>query len=209
MTARFSVRAMTMGTRRRSGWGKRNRRTRSFSPRPWTIFCGWWADDPRYDFGLEILPAPASAPSGPGDFGLAIHSQSIRNPCPPTYARGRRAQFLPAPRAVWYGVFARQAGTIRNPRAGGGMMPSATLPTQCAVALKEWATVLLAMAHGEQLVLIRKGGLIEPGTGFEVRRDTFLFYPTFEHQAVQYLHAPHQASFEEVLRQRAPEGQVR
>ena len=89
------------------------------------------------------------------------------------------------------------------------MMPSATLPTQCAVALKEWATVLRAMAHGEQLVLIRKGGLIEPGTGFEVRRDTFLFYPTFEHQAIQYLHAPHQASFEEVLRQRAPEGQVR
>ena len=66
-------------------------------------------------------------------------------------------------------------------------MPPAAVPGHCAVALKEWATVLEAMAKGEQLVLIRKGGLIEPGSGFELVANTFVFYPTFEHQAVSYL----------------------
>ena len=88
-------------------------------------------------------------------------------------------------------------------------MPAATLPTQCAVALKEWATVLESLAQGEQFLLVRKGGLIEPGGGFEMRREAFVFYPTFEHQAVQYLRPPYQRYFETALRQRAPEGHVR
>ena len=83
------------------------------------------------------------------------------------------------------------------------------LPAQCSTALKEWATVLEAMGRGEQVVLIRKGGLIEPGSGFELAAETFLFYPTFEHQATAYLRAPFQGYFEEASRHRAPEGQVR
>ena len=83
------------------------------------------------------------------------------------------------------------------------------IPGQCAMALKEWATVLEALARGEQLVLIRKGGLIEPGRGFDLMASAFFLYPTFEHQAVNYLRAPFQAYFEEAARRRAPEGQVR
>ena len=83
------------------------------------------------------------------------------------------------------------------------------LATECRMALKEWATVLEAMARGEQLVLIRKGGLIEPGSGFELQANTFVFYPTFEHQAVNYLRPPYRAYFDEALRRRAAEGQVR
>ena len=85
----------------------------------------------------------------------------------------------------------------------------ANVPTQCATALKEWATVLEAMGRGEQVVLIRKGGLIEPGSGFELAADTFLFYPTFEHQAVNYLRPPFQRYFEDASAHRAPAGQVR
>ena len=88
-------------------------------------------------------------------------------------------------------------------------MSAATLPASCATALKEWATVLEALARGEQLVLIRKGGLIEPGSGFTLRASTFLLYPTFEHQAVQYLREPYRPSFDEAQRRRAPEGHVR
>ena len=88
-------------------------------------------------------------------------------------------------------------------------MTTLHLPTECAVALKEWATVLEAMARGEQLILIRKGGLIEPGRGFDVIAPAFVFYPTFEHQAVSYLRAPYQRYFDEAKRHRAPEGQVR
>jgi hypothetical protein len=77
-----------------------------------------------------------------------------------------------------------------------------------STALKEWATVLEAMGRGEQVVLIRKGGLIEPSEGFELLADTFLFYPTFEHQAVSYLRPKFQAYFEEAASRRAPSGQV-
>jgi len=83
------------------------------------------------------------------------------------------------------------------------------VPRECAVALKEWATVLEAMGRGEQLVLIRKGGLIEPGSGFEFISPAFVFYPTFEHQAVQYLREPSQRYFEQAVARRAPDGQVR
>ena len=89
------------------------------------------------------------------------------------------------------------------------MATTANIPTQCAMALKEWATVLEAMARGEQLVLIRKGGLIEPGSGFEVVSESFVLYPTFEHQVVNYLRPPYRRYFEEAVQRRAPEGHVR
>ncbi|MBI2104842.1 MAG: DUF1802 family protein [Candidatus Omnitrophica bacterium] len=88
-------------------------------------------------------------------------------------------------------------------------MSAIELPPACAVALKEWATVLEAMARGEQLVLIRKGGLIEPGSGFELAAPAFVFYPTFEHQAVNYLRPEFRRYFEEAQSRRAPEGEVR
>jgi len=88
-------------------------------------------------------------------------------------------------------------------------MTHPAIPSQCSVALKEWATVLQALAHGEQLVLIRKGGLIEPGSGFELRSPVFVFYPTFEHQAVNFLRTPYRRYFDEAVRNRPPEGKVR
>ena len=88
-------------------------------------------------------------------------------------------------------------------------MTQAVLPAQCAMALKEWATVLEAMARGEQVVLIRKGGLIEPGSGFELASSSFVFYPTFEHQAVNYLRAGYRGYVDEAATRRAADGQVR
>lgn len=89
------------------------------------------------------------------------------------------------------------------------MATTANLPTQTSTALKEWATVLEAMGRGEQIILIRKGGLIEPGSGFELTAENFVFYPTFEHQAVNYLRPEFQRYFEEASKRRAAEGQVR
>lgn len=84
-----------------------------------------------------------------------------------------------------------------------------TGPPATDAALKEWATVLEAMGRGEQLLLIRKGGLIEPGQGFELTAKTFLFYPTFEHQAVQYLRPPYQGYFDQAAARRAPQGHIK
>ncbi|HEX7829415.1 MAG TPA: DUF1802 family protein, partial [Thermoanaerobaculia bacterium] len=47
-------------------------------------------------------------------------------------------------------------------------------------ALKEWSNVVAALAHGTQIVLIRKGGIADPTFGVEA--DRFYLYPTYFHQ---------------------------
>ncbi|HEX7829441.1 MAG TPA: DUF1802 family protein, partial [Thermoanaerobaculia bacterium] len=42
-------------------------------------------------------------------------------------------------------------------------------------ALKEWSNVVAALAHGTQIVLIRKGGIADPTFGVEA--DRFYLYP--------------------------------
>jgi len=49
-------------------------------------------------------------------------------------------------------------------------------------ALKEWAVLVDAMARGDIIAMIRKGGIREQRTGFSVRHDRFLLYPTYFHE---------------------------
>ena len=79
----------------------------------------------------------------------------------------------------------------------------------CRTALKEWAGVVDAFLRGEQLVLIRKGGLIEPGSGFELQAEQFVFYPTFEHQTVNFIREPSRASFESALSRKPSDSLLR
>jgi len=55
------------------------------------------------------------------------------------------------------------------------------------VALKEWAVLVSAMARGELIAMIRKGGIREHRAGFDVRHDRFLLYPTFFHEKLDEL----------------------
>jgi hypothetical protein len=54
-------------------------------------------------------------------------------------------------------------------------------------ALKEWAVVADAMARGEIIALVRKGGIREQRAGFTVRHDRFVFYPTYFHEKADEL----------------------
>lgn len=47
-------------------------------------------------------------------------------------------------------------------------------------ALKEWSNVVAALGRGEQVILIRKGGIADPSFGIEA--DRFYLYPTYFHQ---------------------------
>lgn len=47
-------------------------------------------------------------------------------------------------------------------------------------ALKEWSTVVDALGRGEQVILLRKGGIADPHFGLEA--DRFYLYPTYFHQ---------------------------
>jgi hypothetical protein len=54
-------------------------------------------------------------------------------------------------------------------------------------ALKEWAVLVDAMARGEIIAMVRKGGIRERRAGFDVRHDRFLLYPTFFHENIEEL----------------------
>ena len=47
-------------------------------------------------------------------------------------------------------------------------------------ALKDWANVIESLGRGEQIILIRKGGIADPHFGIEA--DRFYLYPTYFHQ---------------------------
>jgi hypothetical protein len=55
------------------------------------------------------------------------------------------------------------------------------------VALKEWSVAIEALARGEQSVLLRKGGIREPGKRFSMEHDGFFLYPTAYHQGPELL----------------------
>jgi len=50
-------------------------------------------------------------------------------------------------------------------------------------SLKEWANAIEALGRGEQVILIRKGGIADPTFGVEAER--FYLYPTYFHQPEQ------------------------
>ena len=60
-------------------------------------------------------------------------------------------------------------------------------PDQCHIALKEWAVVCRALATGVQTVLLRKGGISEPGGVFRCEHEEFWLYPTRFHQGAESL----------------------
>jgi hypothetical protein len=56
-------------------------------------------------------------------------------------------------------------------------------PQHERTALKEWAVLVDAMARGDIVAMVRKGGIREQRAGFAVRHERFLLYPTFFHES--------------------------
>jgi hypothetical protein len=50
------------------------------------------------------------------------------------------------------------------------------------IAFKEWAVVVDALGRGDQIIILRKGGISEGRSGFQAEHDRFLFFPTLFHQ---------------------------
>lgn len=55
------------------------------------------------------------------------------------------------------------------------------------IALKEWAVVCDLLLSGDQIVLLRKGGILEQKKGFQIEHETFFLYPNTEHQSREQL----------------------
>ncbi len=67
------------------------------------------------------------------------------------------------------------------------------------IAFKEWAVTVRALAEGEQLVTLRKGGIREENKHFELEHEQFFLYPTFDHQRNDLVRESHHPELRRAL----------
>ena len=72
--------------------------------------------------------------------------------------------------------------------------------------LKEWATVVKALEHGKQTVILRKGGILETASGFMVESKKFLLFPTWEHQEIKHVKTQYHDFLNETLNHKPKDG---
>jgi len=72
--------------------------------------------------------------------------------------------------------------------------------------LKEWATVVKALEHGKQTVILRKGGILETASGFRVESKKFLLFPTWEHQEIKHVKTQYHDFLNETLNHKPKDG---
>jgi len=68
--------------------------------------------------------------------------------------------------------------------------------------LKEWATVVKALEQGKQTVILRKGGILETASGFNVESKKFFLFPTWEHQEPNHVKPEYHNFLEQVLNEK-------
>ena len=65
------------------------------------------------------------------------------------------------------------------------------------IGLKEWAVTASALGRGEQIILLRKGGIREDGRHFKIEHKQFLLYPGLFHEGQLLLKQEKQNLLEE------------
>jgi len=73
-------------------------------------------------------------------------------------------------------------------------------------ALKEWATVVKALEQGIQTVILRKGGILETASGFNIESKKFFLFPTWEHQETRHVKPEFHNFLNDVLNKKPDEG---
>ena len=81
-------------------------------------------------------------------------------------------------------IYANQLGRDDEASLDDGFAQN---PAYLNIALKEWSATIHALTTGDQIFLIRKGGIREPNRRFELQHNRFLLYPTRFHEARQML----------------------
>lgn len=77
------------------------------------------------------------------------------------------------------------------------------------VAFKDWVIVVDALERGEQILILRKGGIAEGRGGFQVGHDEFLLFPTLYHQQREAVVPAAQARYDAIAAQFPPPGILR
>lgn len=71
------------------------------------------------------------------------------------------------------------------------------LPPVSDLALKEWAVAVKTLGRGEQVLILRKGGIHRDDKDFRLVHPEFLLYPTYEHQKAELIKSGSHAALEE------------
>lgn len=77
------------------------------------------------------------------------------------------------------------------------------------IAFKEWAVIVDALGRGEQIVILRKGGISEGSAGFRVDHPRFLFFPTLFHQQRESVLPSAQQRFDQIAPHLPPPERLR
>jgi hypothetical protein len=75
-------------------------------------------------------------------------------------------------------------------------------------AFKEWLVVVDALGHGEQILILRKGGISEGKGGFKLEHEEFLLIPTRFHQQRQAVIASAQGRFDQLQPEMPPPDKI-
>lgn len=75
-------------------------------------------------------------------------------------------------------------------------------------AFKEWTVVVDALERGEQILILRKGGIREGKAGFQVVSDSFWLFPTMFHQQREAVSEAAQTRYDEIRRNSPDEEMV-
>lgn len=76
------------------------------------------------------------------------------------------------------------------------------------MALKEWAVAVRALEQGNQILILRKGGIREETRHFQVESGSFYLYPTYEHQRKELLKEEYRPDLDRTLEDWAPNQQT-
>jgi hypothetical protein len=66
------------------------------------------------------------------------------------------------------------------------------------IAFKEWVIIVDALARGDQIFILRKGGIHEGRGGFHPEHSEFLLFPTLFHQQRDSVIEPAQSRFDQI-----------
>ena len=64
-------------------------------------------------------------------------------------------------------------------------------------AFKEWGVIVDALGRGEQIIILRKGGISEGRDGFQMEHPQFLLFPTLYHQQRESVTLEAQARYDQ------------
>src|SRR5919107_495435 len=94
------------------------------------------------------------------------------------------------------------------PAESSNSMYNSKSDTKITTALKEWAIVCQALEEGRQVLLLRKGGIMEYREGFQVKHNGFLLYPTFEHQSKESIQSDYAHELDTILQEQRADNKI-